>query len=83
MDLSLLASLGRIAGLSGIAVGVVVLLVRPIMERGFSLPVAGHAPMLRPIAAGAFSTGALGIVTWLVSGGLPNEAAPLQCPRPR
>ena len=68
MDLSTLASLGKIAGLGGIAIGVVVLLVRPIIDRASSLPAAERAPMLRFVAIGSFGIGALGIVAWLVSG---------------
>jgi hypothetical protein len=68
VDLSSLASLGRVAGLGGIAIGLVVLLVRPIIDRVSSVPAAERAPMLRFVAMGAFGIGALGIVAWLVSG---------------
>jgi hypothetical protein len=68
MDLSSLASLGKIAGLGGIAIGMVVLLIRPIIDRISSVPEAQRAPMLRFVALGAFGIGALGIVAWLVSG---------------
>ena len=40
MDLSSLAALGKIAGLGGIALGVVVMLIRPIIDRASSLPEA-------------------------------------------
>jgi hypothetical protein len=68
MDLSSLASLGKIAGLGGIAIGAVVLLIRPIIDRVSSVPTAARAPMLRFVAMGAFGVGALEIVAWLVSG---------------
>ena len=68
MDLSSLATLGKVAGLGGIAIGVVVLLVRPIIDRVSSVPAAQRAPLLRFVAIGAFGIGALGIVAWLVSG---------------
>jgi hypothetical protein len=68
MDLSSLASLGKIAGLGGIALGVVVLLVRPMIDRVATVPSAQRAPMLRFVATGAFGIGALGIVAWLISG---------------
>jgi hypothetical protein len=68
VDLSSLAPLGKVAGLGGIAIGVVVLLVRPIIDRVSSVPAAERAPMLRFVAMGAFGIGALGIVAWLVSG---------------
>jgi hypothetical protein len=68
VDLSSLAALGKVAGLGGIAVGLVVLLVRPIIDRVSSVPAAERAPMLRFVAMGAFGIGALGIVAWVVSG---------------
>ena len=46
----------------------VVVLVRPIIDRASSVPSAERAPMLRFVAMGAFGIGALGIVAWLVSG---------------
>jgi hypothetical protein len=67
MDLSSLASLGKVAGLGGIALGVVVLLVRPVIDRTSGVPAAQREPLLRFIAMGAFGIGALGIVAWLVS----------------
>jgi hypothetical protein len=66
LDLSALASLGKVAGLGGIAIGVVALLVRPIIDRASSAPAAQRAPLLRFAAMGAFGIGALGIA-WLVS----------------
>jgi hypothetical protein len=68
LDLSSLASLGKVTGLGGIALGVVVLLVRPIIDRVSSVPAAERASVLRFVAKGAFGIGALGIVAWLVSG---------------
>ncbi|HET7879637.1 MAG TPA: hypothetical protein VFL55_02055 [Acetobacteraceae bacterium] len=68
MDLSSLAELGKVAGVGGIAIGAVVLLVRPLIDRVSSVPLAHRAPLLRLIAMGAFGIGALGIVAWLLSG---------------
>jgi hypothetical protein len=64
MGLGSLAALGKIAGLGGIAIGVLVLLIRPIVEKSKSLPVAQRAPLLRLIAVGAFGIGALGVIAW-------------------
>ena len=64
MDLSSLGALGKVAGLGGLAVGVVVLLVRPIIENSKSLPMAERAPLLKLVAIGAFGIGVLGIVAW-------------------
>jgi hypothetical protein len=68
MDLSSLASLGKVAGLGGIALGVVVLLVRPVIDRTSGVPAAQRGPLLRFVAMGSFGIGVLGIVAWLVSG---------------
>ncbi|HME27580.1 MAG TPA: hypothetical protein VKI44_40705 [Acetobacteraceae bacterium] len=68
MDLSSLAALGKVAGLGGLAIGAVVLLVRPLIDRAASVPAAQRAPLLRLVAMGAFGIGALGIVAWLISG---------------
>jgi hypothetical protein len=68
MDLSSLASLGKVTGLGGVALGVVVLLVKPLIDRAAGVPAAQRAPLLRFVAAGAFGIGALGIIAWLVSG---------------
>ena len=68
MDLSSLASLGKVAGLGGIAIWAVVLLVGPIINKTSGVPAAQRGPLLRFIAMGAFGIAALGIVAWLVSG---------------
>jgi hypothetical protein len=68
VDISSLASLGKIAGLGGISVGAIVLLMRPMIKQALGLPAAERAPMLRLIALGAFAVGALGIVAWLAIG---------------
>jgi hypothetical protein len=64
MDLSALETLGGIAGLAGIAIGLVGLLVRPIVDQTPILPLAQRAPMLRLIVIGSFAIGALGILVW-------------------
>ena len=68
MDLSSLATLGKVAGLGGIAIGLVVLLVRPLINQASALPARQRVPLLRLVAMGAFAIGALGIIAWLVSG---------------
>src|SRR5690349_14532907 len=64
MDLSALETLGRIAGLAGIAIGLVVLLVRPIIDQTPALPLGQRGPMVRLVVIGAFAIGALGILAW-------------------
>jgi hypothetical protein len=53
-QLSSLVALGKIAGLGGIALGVVVLLLRPVIRNSFSLPAKQREPFFRLIAIGAF-----------------------------
>jgi hypothetical protein len=68
MDLSSLAELGKVAGVAGVAIGMIVLLVRPVIDRTSSLPRAERGPMLRLVAIGAFAIGALGVLAWLIAG---------------
>jgi hypothetical protein len=65
MDLSVFETLGKIAGLGGIAIGLIAMLVRPIIDQTTALPLAQRGPLLRLVAIGAFAIGALGIVAWL------------------
>jgi hypothetical protein len=64
MGLPALETLGGIAGLAGIAMGLVALLVRPIIDHTPVLPLAQRGPMLRLVVVGAFAIGALGILVW-------------------
>ena len=67
MDLSQLKSLGEIAGIGGIALGVVVLLVRPLIATIAGLPKDARAGPVKLIAIGCFVIGALGIAAWTIS----------------
>ncbi len=67
MDLSSLAELGKVAGVAGVAIGMIVLLVRPMIAGAKDLRPAERAPMFRLLAVGAFAIGALGIVAWLLA----------------
>jgi hypothetical protein len=67
MDLSSLAELGKVAGVAGIAIGMIVLIVRPMIEGAKDLPRAQRAPTFRLIAVGAFAVGGLGILAWLIA----------------
>jgi hypothetical protein len=75
MNLSQLTGLGKIAGLGGIALGVVVLLVRPVIEQSATLPEATRGWLLLTIAIGAFVIGALGMAFWVL-GGRPAPQPP-------
>jgi len=64
VELSSLAALGKVAGLAGIALGVVVLLLRPAIRNVSSLPAKQRERLLRLVVIGAFGIGALGIIAW-------------------
>jgi hypothetical protein len=64
MDLSQLARLGKVAGIGGVALGVVVLLLRPVIDHSASLPEPVRGWLLLTIAVGAFVIGLLGMVLW-------------------
>jgi len=68
MDLSSLASLGKFAGIGGIAIGAMVLLVRQLVDKATKAKPEQLA-LFRLIAIGAFAIGALGIVAWAIGGG--------------
>jgi hypothetical protein len=64
LDLSQLEPLGKVAGIGGIAIGAVVLLIRGIIDKTSSLPAKQRASTLRMLAIGSFGVGALGIMAW-------------------
>jgi hypothetical protein len=66
MDLSQLKSLGEIAGIGGIALGVVVLVLRPLIATIAGLPKDARAGPVKLIAVGCFVIGALGIAAWTI-----------------
>jgi hypothetical protein len=68
MDLSQLKSLGEIAGIGGLAIGAVLLLVRPLIDKLGILPPAQRGSLFRLIAGGAFGIGVVGIGAWLIAG---------------
>ncbi len=68
MELSSLAELGKVAGVAGVAIGMVALIARAVIDRSSSLPRARREPMLRLVMLGAFAIGALGVVAWLLAG---------------
>jgi hypothetical protein len=68
MDISQLAGLGKVAGIGGIAVGAIVLLVRPLIDQANLLPEAARGPFFETVVIGAFAIGALGIAAWAFTG---------------
>lgn len=68
MDLSQLAGLGKVAGIGGLALGVVVLLLRPVIDQSASLPEPVRGWLLITIAIGAFVIGVLGMGLWGLAG---------------
>jgi quinol-cytochrome oxidoreductase complex cytochrome b subunit len=77
MDISSLASLGKIAGVGGIAIGAVVLLVRPLIDRAHKAKPEQIA-FYRLIAIGAFAIGIIGLIMWGLggAGGTHVDAGP-------
>lgn len=68
MDLPQLELLGKVAGIGGIAIGAVVIIIRGIVDKTSSLPARQRAAMLRLLAIGAFGFGVLGIMAWVAGG---------------
>jgi hypothetical protein len=66
MEFPKLASLGKVAGIGGIALGVVVLLLRPVIDQSTNLAEPTRGWLLLTIAIGAFGIGALGIIGWVM-----------------
>lgn len=67
MDISQLKSLGEIAGIGGIALGVLVLLLRPLIATIGGLPKGVRASTVNLIAVGCFVIGGFGIAAWTLS----------------
>ena len=67
MDLSSLAEVRKVAGVAGVAIGMIVLIARAVIDRTSALPRGERAPMLRLVTIGAFTIGAFGILAWLVA----------------
>jgi hypothetical protein len=66
MDLSQLKPLGEVAGIGGIALGVVVLVLRPLIRSIAGLPKDSRAGPVKLIAIGCFVIGGLGIAAWAI-----------------
>ena len=78
MDLSQLKSLGEIAGIGGLALGVLVLLVRPLIASIAGLPKDARAGPVKLIAIGCFAIGALGIAAWTIGSQSPGQQVSTQ-----
>jgi hypothetical protein len=68
LDIAQLEPLGRVAGIGGIALGAVVLIIRGIIAKTSSVSTKQRAATLRLVATGAFAIGALGIIAWIANG---------------
>jgi hypothetical protein len=67
LDLSQLEPLAKAAGIGGIAIGAVILILNAIVNQTQTLPARERAPTLRFLATIAFGVGALGIGAWLAA----------------
>lgn len=67
MDLSLLEPLGKVAGIGGIALGVLLIVFRDIIGKKIfpKLPVAEAYRLLQLITVGVWSVAIVGIVAWV------------------
>jgi hypothetical protein len=67
MNLSGLARLGKVAGIAGIAIGAVVLLLNALIGTIPGLPADQQAEIVKLLAILSFGIGALGIIAWLAA----------------
>jgi hypothetical protein len=68
MNLSGLGRLGKVAGIGGIAIGAVVLLLNALIGTIPGLPADQQAEIVRLLAILSFGIGALGIIAWFAGG---------------
>jgi hypothetical protein len=68
MNLSGLGHLGKVAGIGGIAIGAVVLLLNALIGTIPGLPADQQAEIVKLLAVLSFGIGALGIITWFAGG---------------
>jgi hypothetical protein len=68
MNLSGLGRLGKVAGIGGIAIGAVVLLLNALIGTIPGLPADQQAEIVKFLAILSFGIGALGIIAWFASG---------------
>jgi hypothetical protein len=67
MNLAPLTSLGKVAGIGGIALGVVVLLGDKLVGSVTKLPAADRAAAVQLLTLCCFGIGALGLLVWLAA----------------
>lgn len=75
MGLSGLVRLGKIAGIGGISIGAVVLLLHALIGTVPSVPADQRADIVRLIAILCFGVGVIGIVAWVSIGRLAGGTA--------
>jgi hypothetical protein len=68
MNLSGLGRLGKVAGIGGIAIGAVVLLLNALIGTIPGLPADQQAEIVKLLAILSFGIGALGIIAWFAGG---------------
>jgi len=75
MELKALEGLGKVAGIGGIALGVLALALKDVLaSRVFAaLPPEQAAQLLMMIIVGSFLIGALGIVAWMLAHRTPAK----------
>ena len=75
MDIKSLASLGKVAGIGGIALGVLALVLKDVLASSVfaALPAAQAGQLLLVVIVGAFVIGGLGIAAWALSHGAQSK----------
>jgi hypothetical protein len=75
MDLPQLKQLGEVAGIGGIALGAITILMRNLIGSIAGIPKQDRARVVTFIAAGCFAIGALGIAAWAFGNQPPQPTA--------
>jgi hypothetical protein len=75
MDLSQLKTLGEVAGIGGVALGAITILLRNLIGSIAGIPKGDRARVVTFIAGGCFVIGALGIAAWTFGNQQPQPTA--------
>ena len=81
MGLSLLKSLGQVAGIGGIALGVIVIVFPGLIRTIAGVPKEARASLVKRIATGCFVIAGFGIAAWVVGGWLSSPQVSTRGPQ--
>jgi len=82
MDLAILKDIGQVAGIGGIALGVVLLVFRDIIRKNIfpRLPPKEAYRLLRLIVGAVWSVAIVGIAAWVYGSTAPSMSASTKAP---